>query len=373
MDRDEKIYTAALNSIFRYNGGPARELIAVAGSAESVFRMNESELRGLFGGREYSFMKEILCKTVLDEAEKELVWAERSGIEILFSTDISGGYPKRLLECEDYPLLIYKRGSSPLEARVVISVVGTRRATINGINICKKIIGDLASSGLNPLIVSGLAFGIDITAHKCALENNLRTIAVLGNSPDTVYPVSHGKYSALIERNGALITEFPRNSLSFKINFIRRNRIIAGMADAVIIAESGEKGGSMITASLAASYDRDVFAIPGRFGDIQSKGCNLLISKNLASLFYSTESFIDQMGWQDLICKKRPEQQILFALESREKEKISVALTSASELNIDEIKRITGIAVPLLSSSLVELELEGKVAALPGKRYSIIQ
>ena len=372
MERDEKIFTAALNSIFRYNGSPARELIAFTGSAESVFKLKENELREIFGGRDYSFIKEIVNRAVLEEAEKELIWAERSGIEILFSTDLTGGYPKRLLECEDYPLLIYKRGTSPLEARVVISVVGTRRATVNGINACKKIIGELAESGLNPLIVSGLAFGIDITAHKCALENNLRTIAVLGNSPDTVYPVSHGKYSAQIERNGALITEFPRNSLSFKINFIRRNRIIAGMADAIIIAESGEKGGSMITASLASSYTRDVFAIPGRFGDTQSKGCNMLISKNVASLFYSTESFIDQMGWQDLIKKKRPAQQILFGLESGEKEKILVTLASASEINIDEMTRITGIAIPLLSSSLVELELEGKVAALPGKRYSII-
>ena len=373
MERDEKIYTAALNSIFRYNGRPARELIDIAGSAESVFMLKESDIRGIFGGRDYTFIKEIVNKSVLAEAEKELLWAEQSGIEVLFSTDQTSGYPKRLLECEDYPLLIYKRGSSPLEARVVISVVGTRRATANGVNACKKIIGELAESGLDPLIVSGLAFGIDITAHRCALENNLRTIAVLGNSPDTVYPVSHGKYSVQIERNGALVTEFPRNSLSFKINFIRRNRIIAGMADAVIIAESGEKGGSMITASLASSYARDVFAIPGRIGDIQSKGCNMLISKNIASLFYNTDSFIDQMGWHGLIKKRGAAQQILFTGDSGEKEKILVALTSASELNIDEITRVTGIAIPLLSSSLVELELEGKVAALPGKRYSIIQ
>jgi DNA processing protein len=370
MERDEKIYTAALNLIFRYDCRPARELIAITGSAGAVFKLKHDELKDIFG-KEYSFIKEIEDNSILDQALDEIKWAERSGIDILFSTDSQGGYPKRLLECQDYPLVIYKRGTSPLDASVIVSIVGTRKSTPYGNEVCSRIISDLAEAGLNPIIVSGLAFGIDITAHKIALEQNLRTVAVLGSSLDTIYPVSHGRYARLIERQGALITEFPRNSLSFKINFIRRNRIIAGMADAIIVVESGLNGGSMITASLASSYSRELFAVPGRLNDARSSGCNILISKNLASLYSGTSDFISHMGWQEYVKKSGSDQDILFTEDKEEKEKILVALASANELNIDEILRITGINIAKISSALLELELQGKVIALPGKRYNL--
>lgn len=372
MDREEKLYTAALNTIFRYNCKPARELIEITGSARAVFSLNRSDLKEIFG-KEYTFINDICDKRAVEEAAKEISWAESAGIEVLVFSDTEGGYPYRLLECSDYPLVIFKRGTSALDASSVISIVGTRRASATGTEVCRKIISELANLGLNPLIVSGLAFGIDITAHRCALENNLRTIAVLGSSLDSIYPVSHGKYASAIERDGALVTEFPRNSLSFKINFIRRNRIIAGMSDAVIVAESGERGGSMITASLASSYAREVFAVPGRPGDVRSRGCNLLISKNLASLFYSTESFAEHMGWNLSQKKGERVQKVLFTSYSREKEKILVALASAQEAGIDELTRMTGLNIREISSNLLELELEGAIASLPGKRFLLVK
>jgi DNA processing protein len=244
-------------------------------------------------------------------------------------------------------------------------------STKYGTECCRKIIRELLEYGCSPLIVSGLAYGVDVAAHKAALEFGLKTVAVLPNGLDRIYPTAHHEIAKKISRQGAILSEFPRSTESLKINFIQRNRLIAALSQATIVVESRTKGGALITAELAQSYSREVFALPGRVSDPISSGCNNLIFRNIANIFSSTKEFILSMGWsvdnKDVINKEKQ----LFYTGSKEKEKILVALRTNSELSFDEILLITGARIQSLCESLLELELEGYINSLAGKRYSL--
>jgi len=372
MERDELICMVALNRALRYYGNIARELVELTGSAKRVFGLSRGELKELFN-KEYQFFNNLLDGCSLREAEKELEWASRNGVKILCSTDIECGYPKRLLECSDHPLILYSKGDTCFKERKIIAIVGTRMATAYGASFCRKFTGELAAAGIEAVIVSGLALGIDIEAHKASLENNFPTVAVLAAGLDKIYPASHTSAAAKIALNGALISEYPTESESFKVNFLRRNRIIAGMSDVTLVVESGERGGAMITAALAASYSRDLFAIPGRVTDLRSDGCNQLIARNMASIFYNTNSFLESMGWCIKSNSVKMVQGKLFNGGSEEKEKILVALINNPDLDIDQLSGITGISIAGLSSTLLELELEGRIAPMAGKRFLLLK
>lgn len=371
MERDELIYLVALNSILMYNGKAARELIEVCGDAAGVFRLNAGDLIEVFG-KKYSFFGELLNKQRLQEAEEEVKWAEQTGVDIICFTGNDKQYPKRLLDCADPPLLIYKKGYGTVDANRVVSIVGTRRATPYGISCTKRIVRELAETGVKPSIVSGFAYGIDITAHISAMEHNLNTIAVMGTGLDEIYPASHRKYANRIMQRGAVISEFPKYSCGRKINFLRRNRIIAGISDATIVVESGERGGSIITAKLAQSYSRDVYAVPGSLNDSLSCGCNMLISQNTASLYFSTISFAEQMGWSSFIGCKQQQNNKQAEGGSLQKEKILLALKRNPGLNIDQLQFFTGLNIPEISRSLLELELEERIESCSGRRFYTI-
>jgi len=368
MEREELEYMVALNTIMMYNGKAARELIELRKSAAAVFALTRSDLMDIFG-KSYTFFDELLNPVNLSLARKEIEWALSRDISLLCSEDPMCDYPSNLLECPDYPLILYKAGGVPLNGTRMISIVGTRRSSQYGATMCTKIVRELSQMNAGVCIVSGLAYGIDIAAHKAALDYNQKTIAVLAGGLESIYPVAHTDYAKRILCNGALISEFPRESESRKINFIQRNRIIAGLSEATIIIESAEIGGSMITAALANSYSRELFALPGRVTDPLSAGCNLLISKNMASIFHSTTEVMRSLGWKTPPSADKLYGDKLFIAESREKEKILLALRHNPEIEIDSLIALTGINISTLSSLLLELELDGRVESVAGKKY----
>ena len=271
-------YKVALSMIFGIGNMNAKKLIAYIGSVEGIFKEKKQNLEKVPGiGTKLS--KEIINSDALNKAEEEIKFTEKNKIEVLFFNDKD--YPERLKHCEDSPIIIYQKGKYDLNKEKILSIVGTRNATITGKENCNKLISSLSESGHKPLIISGLAYGVDICAHKAAIKNNLDTVAVLGHGFSTLYPAAHRKYAKEIIENGTLLTEFPHNSKLEPSNFVKRNRIIAGISDATIVIESAKKGGSLITAQLANSYSRDVFAYPGRLNDKYSEGCNFLIKTNL--------------------------------------------------------------------------------------------
>ena len=375
---DEIIFLLALNRILNYDCKTAAALIEYAGSASALFAMDSGKLSDMLG-RRYKFTEEIGRKSHLRWAEEELEWARSKNISILTPYDPSGQYPRYLLECSDRPIVLYKTGPADLDSRQIISIVGTRRSTQYGERICTRILAEMKDMGLSPVVVSGLAFGVDICAHRAAVANGFATVAVSACGPEKIYPASHLTDARKIAKEGAVITEFPRGIKSLKINFLRRNRIIAGISPATIVIESEKRGGAMITASLANSYSRDVFALPGRVSDSASAGCNHLISKNIAGIITNTEELVEKLGWADLMKNKAskgsrpgegPQSKINF--ETGDKEKILVTLRHGSELHIDELSNITGLNISSLSIILLELEIENRVVRLAGERYALI-
>ena len=368
MYSEDLLYVVALNSIFKYRPDLSKSIIENLGSARALFSLKKEELEEIFG-RSRGFIDYVLDKSILDKAEKEIEWCREKGIKILYHTHSS--YPVRLKDCCDAPVILYSFGEADLNYDKTISIVGTRRATSYGLKTCRTIIENLSASGCNPVIVSGLAFGIDICAHKAALEFGLNTVAVLATPLDQIYPAQHHSHAVKISRQGSLITEFARGSESYKQNFLQRNRIIAGMSAATIVVESGEKGGSLITAQLAHSYSRELFALPGRVSDTFSLGCNKLVLKNMATIFTCTQDFLTTMGWITESKTAGSSQKKLFYTDDPEKEKILVALRKNSELNMDELHRITGQRIQDLPGMLLELEMEGIVNSSPGNIYSL--
>lgn len=345
----------------------ARNLITHLGSVNAIFSESRKSLMQIRGiGPHLS--SAITSSRLLEAAEKEESFIARHGILVRYYEDAD--YPYRLKQCEDCPILLYSHGEDCLNAERILSVVGTRNASYYGKEVCRELIGGLAAMYGDLVIVSGLAYGIDVTAHRAALDNGLPTVAVLGHGLSTIYPRSHRETAKKIIRQGALVTDFHSGTGPERNNFLRRNRIIGGLSDATLVIESGERGGALITADLAHSYNRYVMAVPGRIGDHRSTGCNNLIKDQVAAMVTSPSDIAYVLNWKK---EEPPETPRLFpegSLTSTEK-KILGLIGEKPEITPESISRRTGIAIHTILSMLLEMELKQWVNVLPGNRYSL--
>lgn len=365
---DQIIYKIALSLVPGIGGVLARNLVAYIGSVEGIFREKPKILMKVPGIGE-TITKRIFDPEVLEIAEKEFDFTVKNNIKTGFYTD--SNFPRRLTNCPDAPILIFSKGNFSLDEEKVLSIVGTRNATEYGKEICDNLIGELAGRNHRVLIASGLAYGIDIQAHKSALKYNLSTVGVLGHGLDIIYPHLHAETARKMLENGGLVTDFPSHTKIDPSNFIRRNRIIAGLADATVVVESGAKGGALVTARIAGSYNRDVFAFPGRVGDIYSVGCNNLIKTNGAALIESVNDLEYIMGWDEPGKKPGAFQKQLFVNLTEEESLIFELLKKESPLFIDQVCSESGLPMSKVSGLLLNLEFKGVVAALPGKMYRL--
>lgn len=357
-----KIGLSLINGIGSIN---AKKLLAYVGSAEGIFKEKKHNLQKIPGIGKF-LSGEITHTEALQLAEKEIGFISKHQIKALFYTD--NEYPRRLKQCEDSPIILYIKGNCSLDQPRILSIVGTRRASPYGLENCKNLISDLTEKGHKILIVSGLAFGIDIAAHKNALKMNQETVAVLGHGLNIIYPSIHRAIAKDMIGKGALVTELPSTASLDPAHFVKRNRIIAGLADATIVIESAKKGGSLITAEIANSYNRDVFAFPGRVNDKYSEGCNHLIKTNQAALIESANDLEYILGWE-IEKKKQPVQGQLFVELNAEEEKVMKILSEQGKTPIDMISLETELPVSKVSSILLKLEFSGLVMSHPGKVY----
>jgi len=344
----------------------AKQLLAHFGSAELVFKANFADLMAIPGFRE-PVARRLLAQNVLKQAETQLKFTERYGIRVFSYTD--NGYPRRLRNCPDAPVVLYFKGKADLNHSRVISVVGTRRATDYGRQLCRVLCEELAVYDV--LVISGLAYGIDIAAHQECLRYGMPTIGVLAHGLDRIYPPIHKPIATKMLETGGLLTEFPVYTEPLRGHFPQRNRIIAGMADATIVVEAIKKGGALITAELAGSYDRDVYAFPGRVGDRSSQGCNALIRSNKAAMITSAEDLIFEMGWEKQGLDKSIERPELFANITDEERRI-VELLKEGPMHIDELTVISQFSQGMLAMYLLELEMRGLLVSMPGKYYGLV-
>lgn len=358
---DEIVLRCALAKAFLYRSGKCNRLLEVYGSAQGVLdNMGDGELenvRPLLGS---AFSRENL-----EWAREEVDWCMEKGVDLLFYGDV--GYPRLLMEADDAPAMLYYKGTADLNAAHSISMVGTRLATAYGREMCSRIVTDLQN--YKPLIVSGLAYGIDIASHKAALEAGLETVAVLPNGMDMIYPARHRGIAADIVRQGGIITEFPRGERPVRLNFIKRNRIIAAISQGLLVVESRVKGGSMITAEYACSYNRDIFAVPGRVTDPNSFGCNYLIAKNVAAIYNSPSAVPSSLGWEEEYIPDSSFQPQLFSYQVGNKEKILLSLKSDTPMSVEQLCRAVSMDWETVSILLLELELEGKISVRNNTDY----
>lgn len=361
-------YKIAISLIPKIGPVITKILIAYVGSIEGVFHEKEAVLKKIPGIGPI-IAKHVSNKEILQKAEKEFEFVQKYNISTLFYLDEN--YPDRLKECPDAPVLLYYKGNVDFNANKIISIVGTRQATDYGKGVCENLVKSLAEKNHNPVIVSGLAFGIDICAHRSALKYGLKTIAALGHGLDIIYPALHKSTAIEIINQGVLITEFGKCDKRDRKNFVRRNRIIAGLADATIVVESAVKGGALITADIANSYNRDVFAVPGNIKSLYSAGCNKLIKTNRAALIESADDIEYILGWEALEDKKNPVQKELMPDLSENEKKITDLLKTDKTLNIDIISIKAGLNISECSALLLELEFKNLIKSLPGKIYRL--
>jgi len=364
---DKLLYKIALSIIPGIGGILARNMVAYVGSIEGVFAESKKALHKIPGIGEVN-AKRIKDKDIFINAEKEVRFIEKNNIDVLFYTDKN--FPRRLKSCVDAPIILYTKGFLNLDEQRIISIVGTRNATNYGKQVCEEIIQKISERNYNVLIVSGLAYGIDIQAHKSAIKYNLPTAGVVAHGLDKLYPSLHIDTAKKMLENGGLVTDFPSGTKIDPSNFIRRNRIIAGLADATVVVESAIKGGALITAEIASSYNRDVFAFPGRAGDIYSKGCNQLIRNSGANLIESIDDLEFFMGWEQS-SKNKVVQSSLFTDLTVDEEKIVNLLRENGELFIDQISSELTLPVSRVSAMLLTLEFKNVLLALPGKMYKL--
>lgn len=335
-------------------------------SPEQVFKASKQALQAIPGLSKPS-IDAILSKEAWSTAEAELKQLGQLGINTLWATDKE--YPQRLRHCEDAPLLLYAKGKADLNPKYAVSIVGSRKATSYGLRLCEELISSLSSmQGLQ--IISGLAFGIDIQAHRLALKHNIPTLGVLGHGFKQLYPAAHRKISDQMCATGGLLTEYSYNTKAERITFPARNRIIAGLSDVTIVVEAAIKGGALITAEIANSYNRDVCAFPGSIGQVYSEGCNYLIKTHRAQLIRNGDDLRYLMGWeQDL--KKPVDKQLSLLGPSPSKDEAAVCafLAMAHEASIDAIAQQLAWPMSKLAILLLEMELKEQIIALPGKTY----
>ena len=368
---DKRIYQIGLTMINGVGDILARQLLQSQGDAEAVFTEKRQNLEKIPGIGSLT-AAEIKRPEVLLQAEKELAFVEKNHIPCYYLTEEA--YPKRLRECTDAPILFYYKGTADLNASRIISIVGTRHATEYGRAVTEELIQTLSASFPDLLVVSGLAYGIDVCAHRSALKAGLPTIGVLAHGLDRIYPPAHRSTAVEMLQKGGLLSDFPSGTEPDKPNFVKRNRIVAGLADATLVVESAEKGGSLITADIAFSYGRDVYAFPGRVNDIHSKGCNALIQQNKAGLITSAADLISALCW-DVEKKAAPapvQSELFFGEEESRTGAITTLLREKGEMHIDQLAKSLDQPVRELFPLLFELEMNGRIRTLPGNIYKLV-
>lgn len=366
LSKNELRYTLALQRIPNLGDISAKKLLRKVGSAEGIFKEKKSNLAKI-DGIGVVRLREINLKQQLEQADEELRYIEDNNVEYCYFQD--SNFPEKLRHCLDAPILLFQRGNIDLANKKIISIVGTRKITSYGNVFCQKLIEELAP--LNPIIVSGLAYGVDICAHKAAIENNLQTIACLAHGLNQIYPKDHQKYIKNIEKNGGVFTEFWSSDKFDKTNFLKRNRVIAGLSEATIVIESAEKGGSLVTADIAHSYNREVFALPGRATDLQSKGCNNLIKQQKAQVLTNAADIIYQLGWE-LKVDNQPRQAQLFVELDDDEMIIFKFLKEKEKELLDIIALECSLPVFKVATLLMNMELKGVIRPLPGKLFQLV-
>ena len=359
----QKLYEIALTLLPGIGYVNGKKLVAYCGGAEAVFCENKKALTKISGIGEAT-VNLIVSQKVIRQAEEEMKFIEKNGIKPLFYLDAE--YPKRLQHCPDSPLMLYYKGTADLNAEKAVGVVGTRNITDYGRLVTEKIVEDLASD--NILVISGLAYGVDAVAHRAALKYDLATVGVLGHGMQTIYPAENRKLSTNMLEKGGILTEFVSGTQPERENFPKRNRIVAGMVDCLIVIESALKGGAMITAEIANSYDREVFAIPGKIGEIYSEGCNQLIKTNKAILLTNATDIRYAMRW-DVETKVVAKQMRMFRGFSEDEKKVMDVFAKNNVVHLDDIIVGTDLSPSKIASILLSLEFDGVLTALPGKRY----
>ena len=374
MTEQEILYTMALTRVPNINLQNLHILLDELGSATAVFEHRKDVLDILPQANKKLLDALALMEIQIPRAEEELKFTQENHIQCLCLKD--DAYPIRMRECPDAPLLVYYKGNANLNARHVLAIVGTRQITEYGKDLCMHFVRDLGQMCPDALIISGLAYGVDIHAQRAALDNGLNTVGVVAHGLDQIYPRAHQETARKMLGQGGLLTEFMSRTNPDKKNFVQRNRIVAGISDCAIIVESALKGGSLITAEIADSYHRDVFAFPGRVNDNCSKGCNELIRSNRAQLIGNAEDFIQSMGWESEVKRKEQlgkgiQQQIFLDL-SEDEQKIVNCLQKVDNKQINIISVETGISIGLLSSLLFNLEMKGVVKMMNGGMYRLL-
>jgi DNA processing protein len=362
-----QLHQIALTNLKNIGHGLGKLLVSHLGSAEAVFNASPAKLLTVPGVGEKT-VRELNFDEALQKAAEELKFVEKNGIDVLFYTD--AGFPKRLKNCIDSPILLYSKGNADLNARKIISIVGTRNATDYGRQLCEELIAEIKQYDV--LVVSGLAHGIDVIAHKECLKNNVPTVGVFGHGLDRIYPSANRSTADKMLQNGGWLTEYPSETIPGRENFPSRNRIVAGMADATIVVEASLKGGALITAEIANSYNRDVYAFPGRLGDVYSEGCNFLIRNNKAGLLSCVADLAYHLGWEKPTDAK-PVEQFLLPLDLADDERtiFYTLQQQTAPMAIDDLTIKTNMPMSQLAMHLLNMEMQGFIRSLPGKMYRV--
>jgi DNA processing protein len=362
---NDLIYRIAISLVPGIGDVHARALINQFGDAKSVFHVPASKLEKLEGiGRQRA--SAIRKFSDFKRCESEIRFMEKHSVQPLFFRDKA--FPNRLLQAYDCPVMLYYLGNANLNHARIISVVGTRNSDEYGKTLCEKLITDLATHDV--LIMSGLAYGIDSVAHRKALTTGLPTVAALAHGLDRIYPWKNKSMAAQMVKQGGLVTDFLSGTPPDRQNFPRRNRIVAGMCDGLVVIQSGEKGGSLITAEIANVYDREVFAFPGAADNPKSVGCHRLVMQHKAALITSAADLLESMGWNDPSANKQVEQTFLFPPLTEDEIMIMRALQD-QVTDIDRLKYSTGLNQGRLAAALLNLEMQSLVKTLPGKKFQL--
>ncbi len=368
MTENELLFTLQLQCTAGVGDTTAKKLLQHCGSAESVFKENTQALLKIEGVGTL-LLKNLKNKAYRIKAEEELQYIQQNKIHYDYFTDAN--YPERLKHCLDGPILLFSKGNINLKDQKIISIVGTRKITTKGIAFCEQLLEDLAP--FNPIIVSGFAYGVDITAHKAAVKNKLQTIGCLAHGLNQIYPKVHHRYVNQVEEHGGFFTDFWSSSNPERENFLKRNRLIAGLSEATIVVESAEKGGSLVTADIANSYNRDVFAVPGRPSDMMSVGCNNLIKQQKAHLMTSAADLIYLLNWElEKTTKVKSVQKQLFVELDETEKRIYRFLKEQEKELLDIIALNCEIPTFKAASILLNMELKGVVRPLPGKLFELV-
>lgn len=368
IEISDTVYRIALSMLPNMHRTNAERLVGLVGDERRFFEMTPRQLQ-LIAGLSRKYGEESVRSKAMVDALAEHEFVSSHHIDALWHTD--EGYPRRLVECDDAPALLYKLGAANLDSRHVVAIVGTRRCSVYGMRFVEQFVRELATQIDDLVVVSGLAYGVDVAAHRAALENGVPTVAVQATPMNTVYPAEHRDVAKrIIEAGGALVTEYNTRTVMHRGNFLARNRIIAGLCDATIVVESDLRGGAMATARMAAAYNRQVFAVPGRVTDEFSRGTNRLVADHLADMLLSADDFVDAMGWKRR--QRVAEQQQLVLEFSLVQQRILDMLREHPEYTVNELVRHLDMPYSALTDQLFQLEMADVIVAVPGGHYAVV-